>query len=249
MEHWAADLLVEAGRRRAHAARRPAALGHQHRHQRRPAPARFQEAGRQARHHLRPAGSGEGPGRAAARRRRPAAVRGRRRHRARSHLRAAEDQVHARGQGAGDRLRLHRRLRRLPRHLPAEHSRRRAQRVRARLSVRLARHPGGNAAARRGTDLFLYRPRLCALHHALADAGAALSAGRPRRGYRELARRPHLGRTAQAARRRAHAEGRQDAAEGHHPDAQLRGRADAVRPAVSSPATAPTSCRRPAPRA
>ena len=39
------------------------------------------------------------------------------------------------------------------------------------------------------------------------------------------------------------------AAEGHHADAQLRRRADAVTAGFISPATPPTSCRRPAPRA
>ncbi len=38
-----------------------------------------------------------------------------------------------------------------------------------------------------------HRPRLCALHHALADAVAALPAMRPRRGDRKLAGRAHLG--------------------------------------------------------
>ena len=90
----------------------------------------------------------------------------------------------------------------------------------------------GIAAARSRIDLLLHRPRLCALHHALAVGGAALSAMRPRRGDRELAGRAHLGRAAQAAGRRAQARRRQDAAKGHHADAQLRGRADAVRPAV-----------------
>ena len=91
--------------------------------------------------------------------------------------------------------------------------------------------------------------RVRALHHALDVAFAALSAMRARRGYRKLAGRAHLGRTAQAARRRAQACRGQDAAKGHHADAQLRGRADAARAPVSSPATAPILCRRPAPRA
>ena len=43
----------------------------------------------------------------------------------------------------------------------------------------------------------------------------------------------HLGRAGDAARRRAPAQARQDSAEGHHADAQLRHRADAVGPAVS----------------
>ena len=61
----------------------------------------------------------------------------------------AEDPLPPRRQGAGDRMRLHRRLRRLPRHLPAEHSRPRAARLRPGLSVRLARHPLRNRRRRR----------------------------------------------------------------------------------------------------
>ena len=57
-----------------------------------------------------------------ARRRRPDPVRGGRRERARFHRQRAENPFSACRQGAGTRLRLHRRLRRLPRHLPAEHS-------------------------------------------------------------------------------------------------------------------------------
>ena len=45
-----------------------------------------------------------------------------------------------------------------------------------------------SAAAGSRADLFLHRPRLCALHHALDDAGAALSAMRPRRGHRRAGR-------------------------------------------------------------
>ena len=90
-----------------------------------------------------------------------------------------------------------------------------------------------SAAARSRTDLFLHRPRLRALHDALDVGRAALSAMRPRRGDRELAGRAYLGGAAQAAGRRAQAHRGQDATKGHHADAQLRGRADAARPAVS----------------
>ena len=84
---------------------------------------------RQGDHRLRPAGGGEGPDRRAARRRR-----------GRSTSRSSDVTVHGidgdaprdplpQGRrGARDRLRLHRRLRRLPRHLPAEHPGRRAHR-------------------------------------------------------------------------------------------------------------------------
>ena len=50
-------------------------------------------------------------------------------------------------------MRRDRRLRRLPRRLPAEHPRRRADRVLARVSVRLARHPGRGRAVDRGARL------------------------------------------------------------------------------------------------
>ena len=46
IEHWAADLLTEVGVGERMKARRHPALGHQYRHQRRPAPHRFQGAGR-----------------------------------------------------------------------------------------------------------------------------------------------------------------------------------------------------------
>ena len=75
--------------------------------------------------HLRPAGGGEGPGRAAARRRRADPVRGVGRQRARrrpARRRKSASATTARTQELD--LRFHRRLRRLPRHLPAEHSRR-----------------------------------------------------------------------------------------------------------------------------
>ena len=57
---------------------------------------------------------------------------------------AAENKVYACWPRAGDRMRFHRRLRRISRHLPAEHSGQRAQCFRARLSFRLARHPRGS---------------------------------------------------------------------------------------------------------
>ena len=48
------------------------------------------------------------------------------------------------------------------------HPGRRAARLRTRVSVRLARHPGGDAAVQRGADLRLPRARLRAAQHALA---------------------------------------------------------------------------------
>src|SRR5262245_23614760 len=97
----------------------------------------------------------------------------------------------------------------------------------------MARDSVGKPAAGPRADLFLYGSRVCALHHAFTDVGAPLSTMRTRRGNRELARQPHLGRVAQAARRSADASGREDAAEGRYAHAQLRCRADAIWPTVS----------------
>ena len=105
---------------------------------------------------------------------------------------------------------------------------------------------------RRPIDELIYclsRARLCAVLHARAERVAALPAVRAGRGRRQLAGRAHLGRARDAARRRAPAQARQGAAEGRDADAQLRHRADAVAAGCFSPATPPTSCRRPAPRA
>ncbi len=55
----------------------------------------------------------------------------------------------------------------------------------------------------------------------------------PDEDIEQLVRPAHLGRAGDAARRRAPAQARQDRAEGHHADAKLRHRADAVGPAVS----------------
>ena len=62
----------------------------------------------------------------------------------------------------------------------------------------------------------------------------ALSAMRARRGHRRVVGRPHLGRAAHAARDSDGCDVARgpDPAEGRHADAQLRRRADAVRPAV-----------------
>ena len=57
----------------------------------------------------------------------------------------------------------------------------------------------------------------------------ALPPGPRRRGHRELARRPDLGR---AGTRLGECQRGQHLREGHHPDALVRGRADAVRPPV-----------------
>src|SRR5215510_11011076 len=91
----------------------------------------------------------------------------------------------------------------------------------------------GKPAAGPRAGLFLHGSRVCALHHALTNTGASLSAMRTRRGNRELVRQPYLGRIAQTTRRSTQASGRKDAAEGCYAHAQLRCRANAIWPAVS----------------
>ena len=221
-------------RRRAAAAREPVPPRHPFLLRRRAAPHRFPEAGRQGRHRLRPAGGDQGPGCAPARRRRADPVRGRRcQPSTTSTGTSPRITLQPRRQGAGACLRLHRRLRRLPRHLPAEHSRRRAHRLRPRISVRLGRHPLGVAAGRRRADLFLSRARLRALHHALAVAGAALSAMRLPTTTSRTGRTAGSGTSCmRASPARATLAGGQDRRQAPDRDAQLRGRADAARPAV-----------------
>ena len=59
--------------------------------------------------------------------------------------------------------------------------------LRAGLSVRLARHPVGDAASQPRTDLFQPCARICALHHALDPPQPLLSAMSARRRYRAVA--------------------------------------------------------------
>ena len=83
-----------------------------------------------------------------------------------------------RRRGARADVRLHRRLRRLSRRLPAVDSGRGAARLRARLPVRVARHPGRGPAVVRRTRLQPSRARLRAVQHALAADHQALPAVR-----------------------------------------------------------------------
>ena len=139
----------------------------------------------------------------------------------------------ARGRAGRAELRRRRRLRRLPRHLPRQHPRRDPHRLLARVPVRLARHPRAGAAVERGADLCLARPRLLAPQHALAGDHAALPPVRAGRGPRRVAGRSDLAGAPRAARaRRLDAQRGPDPREGRHRDAQLRRRADAVRPAL-----------------
>ena len=149
--------------------------------------------------------------------------------------RRAENPFPARRQGARTRLRFHRRLRRLPRRLPAEHSGRRRSptttaNIRSAGSASWRRRPPAVGRA----DLLLSRARLCAVHHALADAGAALRPVRAGRGPRATGRMNASGRNCMRVSVPARRGARRGAgsAKGRHRDAQLRGRADAIRPAV-----------------
>ena len=173
------------------------------------------------------------------------------RQRPRHHRQRAEDPLPPRRQGPGARLRFHRRLRRLPRHLPAEHSRRRAH-ASTTANIRSA----GSAFCPKSPPpedelIYTYSPRgFALLHHALADA---------RRGSISSARPTTTSRTGPTSASGTSCEtrlgGTRPLAEGAMlqkgitADAQLRRRADAVRPAVPGRRLPPTSSRRPAPRA
>ena len=131
-------------------------------------------------------------------------------------------------------LRRHRRVRRVPRHLPARDPGRRADDLGARLSVRLARHPRRRAAIHRRAHL---RPpprtgSRCTACAAPRSAGSTCRSTRTRKSGTgrttgsgtELSRRLEL--PGWALRQRP------GAGQGHHPDAQLRQRADAIRTPV-----------------
>ena len=129
MENWVAQMLIDTGvgerlQARGHGARR-----HLHLVQGRGAAHRLPQADRQAGLHLRPEGGRHRPDRQAAGRRRADFLRGRGHQRPRFRRRQSENPLPPPGQGAGDRMRFHRRLRRLPRRLPAELSGRRAART------------------------------------------------------------------------------------------------------------------------
>ena len=112
----------------------------------------------------------------------------------------AADHVSARGRGLRDRLRLHRRLRWLPRNLPARDSRRGAALLREDLSVRLARHSGGGGAGFARADLHQPRARLRPAQHAHSANQPRVPAVPARRRPCRVAGRPHLGRVAAAVR-------------------------------------------------
>ena len=222
-------------RRRAHARRRPAARRH------RALLRRHAPSHRPGRPHRRQAGDGLRPDRGHAR---PDAA--------------------ARGAGAGHDLRSRGREPARHRRRPAERSLQprtagrarsnatsspaatattasagRASRpsrcaLRARLPVRLARRPVGDAAGLARADLLEPRARLRPVQHALGDAQPLLRAVRARRQGRELERRRLLGRAACPARPEGGGRSRHRAVdrEEHRAAAQLRRRADALRPPV-----------------
>ena len=128
-------------------------------------------------------------------------------------------------------MRRDRGLRRVPRDLPPEHSRRRVVRVLARVRFRVARDPGCGPTVQRRARLRAPRARLRAPQPPLSGAQSALHPVPTRRGPRRVAGRPDLGGAADAARpRRLDALRGADPREGGHGDAQLRLRADALRP-------------------
>ena len=101
------------------------------------------------------------------------------------------------------RLRLHRRLRRLPRRLPAVDPARGCDDLRARVSVRLARHSRQGAADARRAHLRLPRARLRAVQHALAEITRLYLQVAPDEDIAQLARRRASGRSSIRASRPA----------------------------------------------
>ena len=113
----------------------------------------------------------------------------------------ADAPLPARGRGPRARLRLRRRLRRLPRHLARrDPARRRCASTRATTRSRGSAVLADVAPSTRGADLRVARARLRAPQPALAQHQPALPAGRARRGPRRLARRADLAGAAASAR-------------------------------------------------
>ncbi len=136
------------------------------------------------------------------------------------------------GTDARARMRLHRGLRRLPRRLPAERTGVRDPDVRAGVSVRLAGRAVRHAAGVRGAHLRLARARLRAVQHAQPHPQPLLPPVFARRARRAVAGRAVLGGAQTAPRSRAAARSRHRSVdrEEHRAAAQLRRRADALRP-------------------
>ena len=134
---------------------------------------------------------------------------------------------------ATDRLRLHRRLRRLARRQPRIDPGGFGEDLREELSVRLARHHVGDAALS-GDLLLLSQPRLCARLAAQSDAQPLLHPVRSRHQARRLAGRPLLGRIQGALSQRHGGQHRHRPVDRkiHRAAAQFCLRADALRRAV-----------------
>ena len=121
----------------------------------------------------------------------------------------------------------------LSRGVSAEHSGRRPARELARLSLRLARDPRGRCTVERRARVRALDARLRPVEPAQSRAEPTLHPVPPRRGPRRMVRRPHLGGAAAAAGARGlDARGRAGARERRDGDAELRRRADELRPPV-----------------
>ena len=217
-------------------------------------PHRLHGADRQARDHgLRPARGGEGPHRRAPRRRRRSCF-------SRSRTSRSHD-IDTR-QAAASRFRHDGTSRRStatssPAATASTASAARAipagalHVLRARLSVRLARHPRRGAAVARRTDLRRPRARLRAAQHAHAAAQPLYIQCAPDEDIDELARRAIWDGAARAAGRRRRTLADRGARSCRRASPPMRSFvAEPMRTAgCSSPATPRTSCRRPAPRA
>ena len=176
----------------------------------------------------------------------PHPLRGRGRLDPRARVRSPIRSVSARGRAGRAHLRRRRRVRRIPRHLPARAFRRRPGGLLAGVPVRLARHPRGSAAVERGADLCLARPRLLAAQHALARDHAAVSPVCARRGHRRLARRADLAGAPDATRARGlDARRRARSSRRASPGCAASSSSRCSTAGCSSPATLRTSFRRP----
>lgn len=158
---------------------------------------------RQAGHGLRPDRSDARPDGSAFGRRPCHHLQRRQRQPARLRFAAPARALRKRRPDARDRVRFHRRLRRLPRREPRQRAGRCHPDLRKDLSLRLARRAGRRAAGVARTDLRQHRTRLCAVQHAQRAPQPLLRAGAGRREGPELERRGLLGRVARTARPRS----------------------------------------------
>ena len=150
----------------------------------------------------------------------------------------------------GARVRRDRRLRRLPRRLPAEHPCRRADGVLARVPVRLARDPGGGHALDRRGRLLRARARIrdcsaCAPRSSRATTSSAHRTRTPRAGRTSRSGRSSRRASASRAGRSRKARCWRRASPGCAATSSSR----CSTAACSWPATPPTSSPRPGRRA